>query len=162
MIQPTNITYEWLSDGEVEAVSVDISCSEEITIAAISYDPGNGQYLPLCQAVEYDGITVVLPISLAQGDHSLTFVGTTLDGFGIALEGTSLDQITSLVLSNEPTIQQRIPVPDELLLPISSSVLYLDNTSWFWDDASIFLDGTTFYLDDSTWFWDDENVYLDQ
>jgi hypothetical protein len=161
-------TCELLLDDETQAVSAEISCNEEITITAISYDPCNGQYLPLCSAIEYDGTTVVLPVILAQGDHSLVFVGTMLDGFGIALEGNNLDKITSLILSDEPVVRQRAPVPDELLaIPNPSSIYYLDDTTWFWDDVSFYLDDgssvhSTHYLDDTTWFWDDTNIYLDQ
>ena len=160
----TSVTCELVLDEEPEAVSVEISCDEEITISEISYDPGDGQYLRLCEAVEYNGITAILPISLAQGDHSLLFVGTTFSGFGFAIEGENLDKVTVLGLSNQKPIKYRGSVPDELLLP---SIHYLDDETWFWDDELIFLDEddlppSIYFLDDETWFWDDEAIYLDQ
>jgi len=105
----TPTTYELILDDETEATSVEISCDGEITIEKILYDPGNGQYLPLCQAVEYNGITVALPINLAQGKHSLSFVGATFKDFGLAIEGKNFEQVADFALSNVviiPTIDR--------------------------------------------------------
>ncbi len=164
MIQPTSTTYELVFDEETPAVSVELSCDEEITIERIFFDSGDGQYVPLCQAVEYDDVTVVLPIALAQGVHSLSFVGAAFSGFGFAIEGSNIDTITDLGLSNMPRIRKRIPLPIELILP---SIHFLDDETWFWDDEHVFLDEddatpSIYFLDDETWFWDDEGIYLDQ
>ena len=161
----TSLTYEQLLDAQTEAVSVDISCSEEITIEKISYDPGDGQSLPLCQAIEYGGITVVLPVALAPGNHSLSFVGATFSGFGLALEGSNLDKITSLTLSNELPVRTREAIPDELLVPAGTPVYYVNDETIFANSEAVLLgpptnQGPGYRVNDETVFVNSETVYI--
>jgi hypothetical protein len=92
-------------------------------------------------------------------------VGATFSGFGLALEGSNLDKITSLTLSNELPVRTREAIPDELLVPAGTPVYYVNDETIFANSEAVLLgpptnQGPGYRVNDETVFVNSETVYI--